>query len=104
MAKGKNQPSGVRCFGYAKQDTRGKAHPDTVNSGQAAVESYGGGQGAITLASGGANASAARKLSGTDNMGAKVKHLNASHGGPKAAGANTDARPEGVRVFKDASV
>lgn len=103
MGKGKNHPDGVRCFGYAKSDSRGKAHPDTVNSGQPQTEFYEGSQPAITLASGGSSKIAGVKQNSGKEHYTGVKHLNASHSGPKKA-SGADARPDGVRVFKDDSV
>ena len=83
--------------------TKGSAHPDAVNAGRSGNTSGSGEAGAIKLASGGADASAARKLSGTESMGAAVKHLNAKHSGPKKA-AGADAVPGGVCKFGGKSV
>ena len=103
MGKGKAHPDGVRCYGFGRQDSRGKAHPDTVNAGQATVAGGEGSSPAITLASGGsAKIAGVTQHSGKENY-TTVRHLNASHSGPKKA-SGADARPDGVRVFKDAAV
>lgn len=103
MAKGSSHPAGVRCFGYKQQSTKGKNHPDSVNAGQSAVATYEGQHPAITLTKGGSGSiPGVKQHSGKEHF-TNVRHLNASHGGPKKA-SGADARPEGVRVFKDASV
>lgn len=104
MAKGKFQPAGVKCYGYKQSGNKGRFQPDTVNAGQSGAEFYEGSQPGITLAKGGsAKIAGVKQMSGKENH-VKVKHLNASHSGPKKAGADASARPEGVRVFKDQSV
>lgn len=105
MAKGSAHPAGVKCYGYKKSDSRGKAHPDSVNAGQAQVEFYEGSQPAVTLAKGGsAKIAGVKQAKGTEPLGAKVRHLNASHSGPAKVGADASARPDGVRVFRDNAV
>ena len=83
--------------------TKGSAHPSAVNAGRSGNTGGSGGAGAIKLASGGADAAAARKFSGTEAHDAAPRHLNAKHSGPKKA-TGADAVPSGVCKFGGKSV
>lgn len=94
-------PEGVRYFGYTSGSDKGKFQPASVQAGQTKVQAISGSQPAIKQAKGGAGATPAgvHKHSGTMDC-CKVKHMNASHGGPSRK-AGADACPEGVRKFGD---
>lgn len=100
-------PDGVHKFSGVgvQQSNKGKFQPDSINAGRSGNTSGSGKAANPKMGKGSAGATPAgvHRHSGTEDMGAKVKHLNAAKSGPgKHAGAN--AVPEGVRKFKGTSV